>query len=397
MTANVAGTFAPGFEAVADAFRAAFVNDTMGAALCVYLRGVPVIDLWGGLADARRGKVWTEDSVGVIFSCTKGLMSVLAARLVEDGRLDYDAPVTRYWPEFGAAGKGDVRVRHLLNHQAGLSAPRVDLSLDDIVDWSRMTAVLAEQEPLWPLGTGYAYHAITHGWLVGELVRRVTGKPVAAAFRDMIAGSLNADVWIGLPDSEHARMTHLVVGGTLSTQAASQVPVREPDWLGRAMTLGGALPSTLVEPDSGFNDPRLWSAEIPGAGGIASARGLAKIWSATVWPTDGVKLLKPETVQLATSEQTSGATVFEVPPPWPRWGMGLQLDSVARRYLTGQGFGHDGAGGQVAFAEPELGLGFAYVTNLMEGIGDMRATSIVDALRASSAIATSPAAHATID
>ena len=230
----------------------------MGAALCVYLRGVPVIDLWGGLADARRGKAWTEDTVGVIFSCTKGLMSVLAARLVEDGRLDYDAPVTRYWPEFGAAGKGDVRVRHLLNHQAGLSAPRVDLSLDDILDWSRMTALLAEQEPLWPPGTGYAYHAITHGWLVGELVRRVTGKPVAAAFRDMIAGPLDADAWIGLPDSEHARMTHLVVGGTLSTQAASQVPARRTGLARtRAMTLGGALPPTLVEPDGGFNDPRL--------------------------------------------------------------------------------------------------------------------------------------------
>ena len=393
MTVTVTGTVAPGFEAVADTFRAAFANDTMGAALCVYLHGVPVIDLWGGLADARRGRPWTEDTIGVIFSSTKGLMSVLAAKLVEDGRLDYDAPVTRYWPEFGAAGKGDVRVRHLLNHQAGLSAPRVDLSLDDIIDWSRVTSILAGQEPLWPLGTGYAYHAITHGWLVGELVRRVTGKPVGMAFRDVIAGPLDADVWIGLPDSEQARVTHLVVAESLSSQAAAT----EPDWLERAMTLGGALPATLVEPDRGFNDPRLWSAEIPGAGGIASARGLARIWSATVWPTGGVKLLRPETVRLATTEQTAGAPIFEVPPPWPRWGMGLQLDSEARRYLTPEGFGHDGAGGQVAFAEPELGVGFAYVTNLMEGVGDMRATSIVDALRASSPIATSAATYAAID
>jgi CubicO group peptidase (beta-lactamase class C family) len=147
------------------------------------------------------------------------------------------------------------------------------------------------------------------------------------------------------------------------------------------MTLGKALPVALVAPDEGFNDPRLWQAEIPGAGGIATARGLAKIWSATVWPSDGVRLLQSQTVTRATKEQTAGAPVFEVPPPWPRWGMGFQLDSEARRYLTSSGFGHDGAGGQVAFAEPSLGLGFAFLTNRMEGQGDMRATSIVDVLR----------------
>lgn len=381
MTPRISGTVNPGFEPVGDAFRTALLDENMGAALCVYRHGVKVIDLWGGVADQRDGRGWTEDTISVIFSCTKGLMSILAAQLVEAGRLDYEAPVATYWPEFAASGKGDIRVRHVLNHQSGLSAPRYDLRLDDILDWPTVTGLLAAQRPLWEPGTGYAYHAITHGWLMGEVIRRITGQPVSVAFRQMIAAPLAASAWIGLPAEEHRRVAHLVVGSSLSG-AAAPTSGPEPDWLQRAMTLGGALPPALVQPEGGFNDPRLWAAEIPGAGGIASAQALAKIWSATVWPTDGVKLLRSETVKHATEQQTAGRPVFAVEPPWPRWGMGFQLDSEARRYLTPSGFGHDGAGGQVAFAEPELGLGFAFTTNRMEGAGDARATSIVDALRA---------------
>lgn len=398
MSVTVSGTVAPGFEGVADAFRASFVDEAMGASLCVYLHGSPVVDLYGGLADARRNVPWTKNTVGVIFSCTKGLMSILAAMLVERGQLDYDARVTRYWPEFGAAGKSDVRVRHLLNHQAGLSATREYLRVDDVLDWSRMTTLLAAQEPLWPPGNGYAYHALTHGWLVGELVRRVTGKSVSAAFRDMIAAPLSASAWIGLPQSEFAHMTHLVVGPSLAAEVATGGKgSSSQDWLARATTLGEAFPPTLAEPDAGFNDPRLWEATIPGAGGITNAHELAKIWSATVWSTDGVRLLQPETVRLATRVQTAGPPVFEVPPPWSRWGMGFQLDSEARRYLTPESFGHDGAGGQVGFAEPSLGLGFAYTTNRMEGAGDSRATSVIDALRSSTGLATAAANYAAVD
>ena len=164
MSPVISGTVRPGFESVADAFRDAFVDEQMGAALCVFRHGEPVVDLWGGVADARDGRAWTDETISVIFSCTKGLMSILAARLVADGRLDYDAPVARYWPEFAASGKGDVRVRHLLTHQSGLSAPREDLRLEDILDWDAVTTLLAAQEPLWAPGTGYAYHA-HYPWL----------------------------------------------------------------------------------------------------------------------------------------------------------------------------------------------------------------------------------------
>lgn len=375
----ISGEVDDGFARVADAFAAVVDrNRDMGAALCVYFDGRPVVDLWGGTADARNHAPWMKDTVNVLFSCTKGLVSILAAQLVAEGRLDYEAPVAEYWPAFAQAGKQQTKVRHLLSHQAGLSAPRLRLTVDDILDWEKVVRVLAEQEPLWPPGEGHAYHALTHGWLVGELIRRVTGRSPGEQFAEAIARPLGADAWIGLPCSEDRRAAYLTVADSLARQTDGAA---EDDWSMRATTLGGALPPTLAGCDAGFNDPRLWHAEIPAAGGIADARSLARIWSATVRETAGVRLLDEATRSLAMRPQSEGEPVFAVPPPWSRWGMGFQLDSPARRYLTGRGFGHDGAGGQVGFAEPDLGLGFAFVTNWMEGIGDNRATSIIDALR----------------
>ena len=380
MIHEVHGQLAPGFEPLREAFATTLGDASTGAALSVFLGGRPVVDLWGGIADERTKSQWSETTVSVVFSCTKGLMSILAAQLVEQGLLDYDAPVARYWPEFAAAGKSNVRVRHLLNHQAGLSAPRQTLSTADILEWDVVVDALANQEPLWPLGSGYAYHAITHGWLVGEVLRRASGQSVSDLFRDAVAKPLEVAAWIGLPQTEAHNVAYMVVGRTLAEESPSPASADGPDWLERAMTLGEALPSKLVSPTGGFNDPRLWAAQIPGAGGIASARALAKIWSATVRETDGIRLLDGATVKSASTVQTEGEPVFPVPSPWPRWGMGFQIDSEARRYLTSEGFGHDGAGGQVAFAEPRLGLAFAYTTNLMEA-GDSRATSIIDVLR----------------
>lgn len=385
MSVDIHGTVGPGLEAVRDAFAEAFVGKPeMGAALAIRHRGRVVADLWGGLADRRDGTPWGPDTVSVIFSCTKGLMSVLAARLVQEGRLDPEAPVAEYWPEFATAGKEHARVADLLDHRAGLSAPRIPLTPEQITDWDLVTARLAAQEPLWEPGTAYAYHAITHGWLVGELVRRVTGLSPGRYFRELIVDPLGVDAWIGLPPALHERVAHMVVGPTLARLTADQeaaAPRDAPDWLGLAMTLGGALPRELVGDGTGFNDPRIREAEVPGAGGIASARALAAIWSATVVETDGVRLLDDATLAAATVPRSEGEPFFPVPGPWPRWGLGLQLDSEARRYLTPAGFGHDGAGGQVAFADPETGVGFAFLTNQMEAIDDVRATRIVDALR----------------
>ena len=384
MSAEIRGAVEPGFEPVADAFVRAFAgHDAMGAALAVRVDGRSVVDLHGGARDLATGEPWLADTASVIFSCTKGLMAILAARLVQEGRLDYEAPVARYWPEFAAAGKEEVTVAHLLGHRSGLSAPDVDLSTDDLVDWPTVTTALARQAPLWRPGSAYAYHAITQGWLVGEVVRRVTGLSAGAYFADLIAGPLELDAWIGLPDGHDGTIATLSVGRTLQALIDQQAAARTPgvvDWLDRAMTLGGALPAALVGDGEGFNDPRVRRAEIPAAGGIATARALATIWSATLVPERGIRLVDDDVLDRALEVQSEGAPFFPAPGPWPRWGMGFQLDSEARRYLTPSSFGHDGAGGQVAFADPVHGVGFAFLTNVMEA-DDPRATGIIDALR----------------
>lgn len=383
MTITLSGTVEPGFEPVADAFARAFEGrPDMGAALHVVRDGHKVIDLWAGVADARAGRAWSQQTPSVVFSCTKGLVSILAARLVQEGRLDYDAPVSLYWPEFAAAGKDRVTVGQALAHQAGLSAPRADLSEDDIVDWDRIVSALAAQEPLWPLGSGYAYHALTHGWLAGEIIRRVTGQSVGSYFRELVTQPLGVDAWIGLPDEMADIAAHLKVSPPLSALWAEEAKKPAPNWPYKAMTLGSALPVDLVSEDGGFNRQRVRAAEIPGAGGIATAEALATIWSATVTPTRGVRLIDDAVIAEATRTQSQGVSVFGGEPPFSRWGYGFQLDSEARRYLAEDCFGHDGAGGQVGFADPTRRIGFGFVTNWMMGPEDKRATEIVSALRA---------------
>lgn len=385
MTGRTRGVVDARFDSLRAAFDDGFRDQPeMGASLAVYSQGRLVVDLWRGLADRRTAEPWNDDTVSVIFSCTKGLTAILAAHLVQDGLLDYHAPVAAYWPEFAAAGKSEITVGDLLSHRSGLSAPRENLTTDQITDWMSVIGVLAAQEPLWRPGSGYAYHAITHGWLAGEVIRRVTGMSVGSYFREVVTAPLDVAAWIGLPDAEQSRVAPMTVGATLAQLIEQQAAARTPgeiDWSEQAMTLGGALEHALVGDDTGFNSPAIRAAEIPGAGGVATARALAAIWSATITPTHGIRLLEDATIELATQVRSEGAPVWEVPGPWPRWGMGFQLDSEARRYLSPTSFGHDGAGGQVAFADPSAQIGFAYLTNQMEAIDDQRATRIIDELR----------------
>ena len=380
MVTTVHGTVAPGFEAVAEAFERGFAGRPgMGAALAIRHRGEYVARLWSGVADARSGRLWSEDTPSVIFSCTKGLMSLAIARLVEHGRVDYDAPVARYWPEFAAAGKERITVREALSHRAGLSAPRLALGVDEMLDWDVVTGALAAQAPIFAPDSGYAYHALTHGWLAGEIIRRVTGLTPGAYLREEMAAPLGASVHLGLPRELAPKVAHLV--NVPAPAAADLPPPPEPNWPLLSVTLGGALPPTLVTETSGFNDPRLHAAEIPGAGGIATADGLATIWSAAVIETEGVRLIGDAVIERATEEQSGGPGIWPGPPPYYRWGMGFMLDADARRLLTERSFGHDGAGGQVAIADPVHKVGFAYLTNRMEPSPDERGNAVVTALR----------------
>lgn len=383
MTA-VQGVVAPGFEVVGEAFAAAFAGlPEMGAALAVHVDGRRVVDVWGGIADSRDGRPWQRDTPTVVFSCTKGLMSILAARLVARGMLELERPLAEVWPEFGVHGKDRVSVGDALAHRAGVSAPRLDVTREQLLDLDAMARIVADQEPLWEPGAGWAYHALTHGWLSGEIVRRAGGVAAGAAFA-AVADAVGGGAWLGMPAEVAASVAHLRVGPTLEALVVRQAAERDPgsiDWSDRAMTLGGALPATLVTDDDGFNADDIRAAVIPGAGAVATARAVAAMWSATVVETDGVRLLDDDTLDLVTRERTSGAPVFAAPAPWPRWAAGFQLDSEARRYLGPTSFGHDGAGGQVAFADRAARVGFAFVTNWMEA-DDPRGTRIVDALRA---------------
>lgn len=380
MAVVVQGSVAPGFESVAAAFERGFAGRRdMGAALAIRHNGRYVAQLWGGTADGRTGRPWADDTLSVIFSCTKGLMSLVIARLVEQGLVEYDAPVARYWPEFAAAGKERITVREALSHRAGLLAPRVSLSTEQMLDWSYVTDALAAQEPVFAPDSGYAYHSLTHGWLTGEIIRRVTGLTPGLYFGQEIAGPLGASVHVGLPAELEPQVAHLV---TYPGQVAADLPPPpEPNWPLLATTLGSALPPTLITETGGFNDPHLHAAEIPGAGGIATADGLATIWSAAVTETEGVRLVGDAVIERATREQSGGAGIWPAPPPYYRWGMGFMLDADARQLLTSRSFGHDGAGGQVAFADPTHKVGFAYLTNRMEGRPDDRGNDIVTALR----------------
>jgi len=385
---EIFGETLPGFEGVQEAFANAFQDAPfMGAAVSIMIKGEMVVDLWGGSADHESGKSWSTDTASVIFSSTKGLLSILAMTLVGNGQLDLDSRVTRYWPEFGEAGKSNITVRQLLSHQAGLSATREDLKFEDVLDWQRMVHCLERQEPLWQVDGRHSYHALTFGWLVGEVIRRITTMSVGEFFDELVASPLGVTAWIGLPESRLSTVAHLTNSDRRHDLAAARLATLEigdPDWYGRSLTLGGAFPFTLVSHDGGFNDSRARLSQIPGAGGIASARALATIWSSTVTPTNGLRLLDDELIQRATQMQSEGQQVFSGPPPYLRWGTGFQIDSPpARQYLSPSSFGHDGSGGQVAFADPIEQVGFCFITNWLDVAGDGRADSLIRALRTS--------------
>jgi CubicO group peptidase (beta-lactamase class C family) len=376
---GVDGGVAEGYGAVADAFADAVESSRRGgAALTILVGGETVVDLWGG--STGKGS-WAQDTPTVLFSCSKGMVSALVARLVEQGRLDLDSRVTRYWPEFGQAGKSEVTVRMLLSHRAGLCYPIEPITKADMIGWDPVVAKLAAQRPLWELGERWSYHAITFGWIVGEVIRRVTGTTVGRAFAEEIAGPVDADVWFGVPEDRLDAIAEVAPMDRLSIGVLSALPGGRN--VMRALTLGGALPDSLVEKGAGFNDPELQVAEIPGAGGIATAPGIAAVWSSMVVDTERTRALGEDVLRDMTAPLTAGRPALGSPVlPNPRWGTGFQVDAPGRPFLTPRSFGHDGAGGQLAFADPDLGMGFAFLTNDMGGLTDRRSSGILRALRA---------------
>jgi CubicO group peptidase (beta-lactamase class C family) len=382
VTVEVSGTVEPRFARVREAFLENFARfGEVGAACCVYHRGRPVVDIWGGLADRASARPWTRDTIQLVFSTTKGVTAVCALRLVERGALDLDAPIAAYWPEFAAQGKGTIPVRWALCHRAGLAAVEGTLTLDEVLAWHPVVAAIAAQAPNWEPGTKHGYHFRSYGWIVGELVRRVSGKTLGRFFADEIAAPLGLDFWIGLPEREEPRVATLLPAPLPADPAVREFLAREmsPDTLlGRGVT----GPSGLFGYDDMWNRRALRAAEMPSSNGIGTARAIARMYAAVTRPVDGVQLLRPETVELGRTVQSEGTdAVLDLPT---RFGLGFMLPPALSLAAAPTAFGHPGAGGSLGFADPEAELGFGYVMNQMQlaATGDPRSMALVEAVYA---------------
>ncbi|MDQ0691271.1 serine hydrolase domain-containing protein [Arthrobacter sp. W4I7] len=341
----------------------------------VWKDGLQVIELSGGVADYRTGREFAPDTLSVVFSCTKGLASILVGMLTERGQIpSLETPVAQLWPEFAVHGKEQVSIGDALGHRAGLSATREDVPPH--VAWNSLALadILAAQKPLWSPGANHQYHTVSHGALTAKMVLLGAGRSIGKTFAELIARPLHADAWIGLPESEEARVSHLVEDPQEEPDTSTLSDQQRHDryWIERAANLNGPIGPNV------YNRPEVHKLELPGAGGISTVRGLAKIWSATVTETDGVRLISDETVSHLSAPRSGGPSYFFGDPPYQAWGAGVMIPSDWERYLSPKSFGHDGAGGQIAFADPTAKIGFAYVTNRM---GDFeRGQSVIRAL-----------------
>ena len=383
--APIGGWTEPQFDAVRTAFEANFSeHGDVGAGVCVYLHGESVVDLWGGWYSDDHEREWDRNTLVNVFSTTKGLAAFCAHRLIEQGLLDVDQPVAHYWPEFAAAGKESIPVRMLLNHQAGMAAIRRPLVLEDMYSWETMTEALAEQEPWWTPGERHGYHALTYGWLVGEVVRRIDGRSLGTYWREEFAAPLGLDAHIGTGPEYDAR---------ISTLLNAPVDPDAPDLIeafGGPDSVGAAAFSNppMAGPDNqNITASRGWrGAEIPAANGHATARALARVYggAANGGEIDGIHVLSPDTMANAIIEQSNGPDACLQMET--RFGLGWMLTADFMPLGPNpRAFGHPGAGGSLGYADLDAGIGFGYTMNQMQAnlSGDPRVGGLIEAVYAS--------------
>jgi CubicO group peptidase (beta-lactamase class C family) len=350
----VSGHCDPAFAAVKAAFATNLaVGDDLGAAVAIYRHGRRVVDLTGGFAVS--GAPYPHDALHVLYSVSKGVTTLCLMQLAESGLLRLDAEVAAYWPDFGENGKDAITVRQLLSHQAGLTGFPEPVAIEDFADWDRITAMLAAAAPEWPPGTAHGYHALSFGFLAGELIRRISGRTPGAFLRDELASPLGLDVHIGLPPALASRVTPLFdaparaeLGGALAAALDD----------GASLT-HNAFTNPPIDTDT-FNDPKVWHIEIPGAGGIGSACGLAALYATA---TEGpLQVFSRRTIDDFRRECVFGPDRVLTEQP-TRFGAGFMLPSAREPMLSARSFGHNGRGGSLAFADPESGIAFAYLGN----------------------------------
>jgi CubicO group peptidase (beta-lactamase class C family) len=373
--AQVQGTCEERFGAVREALTANLDSgEELGASVHVDLDGTPVVDLWGGWRDAGRRTPWTQDTLVNVWSTTKTVTSLAALVCVERGLLDPYAPVARYWPEFAAAGKQGIEVRHLMSHTSGVSGWDQPFAVEDMYDWESATARLAAQAPWWEPGTASGYHASNQGHLVGELVRRVTGTPLKRFVAQEIAGPLGADLQIGALEQDWGRIADVVPPPPLQIDL-SALPPDSP--VVRTFT-GPATDAAKA------NTPGWRRADLGAVNGHANARSVARVLSVLSrgGEVDGVRLLSKETIELVFDEQSNGVDlVLGVPV---RFGIGwaLPLPELISYVPTGRVCFWGGWGGSLILTDLDRRLTISYMMNKMAPgiIGSPRAESYVRAV-----------------
>ncbi|MEU1314981.1 serine hydrolase domain-containing protein [Streptomyces tibetensis] len=369
------------FTAVRRAFEENFRGrGELGAAVAVTVGGRTVVDLWGGWADAARSRPWERDTVVNVWSTSKGPVALCAHILADRGLLDFDAPVAVYWPEFAAAGKEKVLVRHLLSHRAGLAGLREPHSLEQLCDWELTTQRLAATEPWWEPGTRSGYHALTYGHLVGEVVRRVSGLRPGAFLTREVTGPLGLDFRIGLPERDFGRAAELVQTPTTANGEQAAVFAQLAPAAVAALANPGVSAATA-------NTPQWRAAEIPAANGHGTARAVAGLYGvfAGLGSLGDHRVLSPEAAERVREGQ-GGCRDLVLGAGFEHeteLGLGLWLSGPDGSYGPNpRAFGHDGAGGSCGLADPEAGVSLGYVMNRMGSriANDPRKRALIDAL-----------------
>ncbi len=385
----VQGTCDQKFQEVRQEFERNFQErGEVGASVCVTVGGHTVVDLWGGKANNRTDIPWTEETVSIVFSSTKGATAICAHILASRGQLDLDAPVAKYWPEFAQSGKENIPVKMLLNHQAGLPAVRETLPQGAYADWDLVVNALAKEEPFWEPGTRNGYHALTFGWLNGEVVRRVSGKSLGTFFKDEIAQPLGLDFWIGLPEDKESRVAPMIPAKPDPARRLFQ-ELAKPGTI-QALTMGNM--GGYMGPPPMFDSRAAHAAEIGGAGGVTNARGLAGMYEplALGGKKGNVELVNSETLaRMGCVSSATGEDAVLIMPT--RFALGFMKTMDNRKEPAGvqdsvliseEAFGHVGAGGSFGFADPKAGMSFGYTMNKMgPGLSlNERGQSLVDAV-----------------
>jgi CubicO group peptidase (beta-lactamase class C family) len=382
---RIEGTCDSRFDRVKAAFAENFEKrNDYGAAVAVTIDGRQVVDLWGGHADRDRTQPWTRDTIVNVFSTTKGITAICAHRLVDQGLLDLDAPAARYWPEFAQNGKAGIPVRYLLNHRAGLHALRKPLGDDAFYHWDVMTAALAAEEPWWAPGTKHGYHAITFGWLVGEVIRRITGKKPGVYLRDEIATPLGIDCHIGLDARDDSRCAQMIQS---PPPPPDQINLFEYATKNPESVTGNAFMNPPTAMKLGAVNAREWrGAEIPAANGHTTARALARLYGALArgGEVDDVRIMSPDAIRRCYTEESDGNDAVLLVPT--RFSSGFMLTQPHDPWgPNAHTFGHPGAGGSLGFADPDAKIGFGYTMNKMGPyiLLDPRARALLEAAYAS--------------